>query len=154
MPSPKRARKRRTSWGVREISGTSTRAAPPSFRVLAMACRYTSVLPLPVTPCSRKGAYSPRRQAGEEPFQSLPLGNGQFTGDIRRYLLIAERIAEQFPLFFAQQTQIQQTVELRSTASEALAQYGGGDISLQADRVQHGKGLGSQGAKRRSAVSR
>ena len=48
--SPKRARKRATVWGVRDISGTSTMAPWPRERVRSVAWRYTSVLPDPVTP--------------------------------------------------------------------------------------------------------
>ena len=52
----KRSRKRATSCGVSPISGTSTRARRSCRRQCSTACRYTSVLPLPVMPCSRKGA--------------------------------------------------------------------------------------------------
>ena len=41
---------RRIIWGVRLISGTSTRARRPSARHRSMSFRKTSVLPLPVTP--------------------------------------------------------------------------------------------------------
>ena len=46
----KRRRKRSTSCGVKAISGTSTRAWPPAAIAAAMTRKYTSVLPLPVTP--------------------------------------------------------------------------------------------------------
>src|ERR1700729_1061145 len=49
-PALKRRRKRSTSCGVRAISGTSTSAWPPPAMAAAMTRRYTSVLPLPVTP--------------------------------------------------------------------------------------------------------
>ena len=55
----KRAAKRATSCGVRAISGTSTRACSPRATTSSIARRYTSVLPLPVTPCSRNDAYAP-----------------------------------------------------------------------------------------------
>jgi len=42
-----------SSWGVRLISGTSNSACPLRAMQAAAAARYTSVLPLPVTPCSR-----------------------------------------------------------------------------------------------------
>src|SRR6267143_1789213 len=42
-----------SSWGVRLISGTRTSAWPPRASTCAMRCRYTSVFPLPVTPCSK-----------------------------------------------------------------------------------------------------
>ena len=48
--SPKRPRKRATVCGVSEISGTSTMAVRPWASTPSMACRYTSVLPDPVTP--------------------------------------------------------------------------------------------------------
>ena len=51
--SPKRARKRATSCGVSAISGTRTMDPRPAARAAAMTRRYTSVLPLPVTPCRR-----------------------------------------------------------------------------------------------------
>ncbi len=51
---PNRRRTRLTIWGVNEISGTSINAVFPWWRALAIDCRYTSVLPLPVTPCKRK----------------------------------------------------------------------------------------------------
>ena len=49
-PELKRRRKRSTSCGVKAISGTSTRACPPAAIAAAMTRKYTSVLPLPVTP--------------------------------------------------------------------------------------------------------
>ena len=45
--------------GVRLISGTRISTCPPAAMHAAAAARYTSVLPLPVTPCSRKGANDP-----------------------------------------------------------------------------------------------
>ena len=61
--SPKRPRKRATVWGVREISGTSTMARRPSASVRSMACRYTSVLPEPVTPSTSTTRPSPAARA-------------------------------------------------------------------------------------------
>ncbi|MPN03016.1 hypothetical protein SDC9_150239 [bioreactor metagenome] len=61
LPAPysgaKRARKRASSCGVRLISGTITSAWAAGSRASAACtlCRYTSVLPLPVLPYSRKG---------------------------------------------------------------------------------------------------
>ena len=54
---PKRALTRSSSWGVRLISGTikSAWALGSSIRQRAMACKYTSVLPLPVAPNKRNG---------------------------------------------------------------------------------------------------
>ena len=52
MP-PKRARHSRPTQSVSAISGTSTSAVRPRASVASMARRYTSVLPLPVTPKSR-----------------------------------------------------------------------------------------------------
>ena len=52
--SPKRAKNWPATAGVRAISGTSSSAPRPSASTASMAVRYTSVLPLPVTPCSRK----------------------------------------------------------------------------------------------------
>ena len=46
--------KRPTSCGVSAISGTSRTAPRPSLRTSSMARRYTSVLPEPVTPCSKE----------------------------------------------------------------------------------------------------
>ena len=51
--SPKRAWNRATVCGVSAISGTSTITPRPRSSVSAAARRYTSVLPEPVTPCSR-----------------------------------------------------------------------------------------------------
>ena len=65
--SPKRARKRATSCGVSAISGTSTMVPRPLARAAAMACRYTSVLPEPVTPWSRKSFASPAAIAPSMP---------------------------------------------------------------------------------------
>jgi hypothetical protein len=45
--------------GVRLISGTRISACPPAAMHAAAAARYTSVLPLPVIPWSRKGAKDP-----------------------------------------------------------------------------------------------
>ena len=53
IPSPNRARKRPTSWGVSPISGTSTSTCLPRSSTVRVAPRKTSVLPLPVTPNSR-----------------------------------------------------------------------------------------------------
>ena len=53
-PSPKRAAKRPAACGVSAISGTSTIAPSPRSSAAAHAWRYTSVLPLPVAPASRK----------------------------------------------------------------------------------------------------
>ena len=54
---PKRARTRSSIWGVRLISGTMSKAwawgSVASMR--STACKYTSVLPLPVLPNSKKG---------------------------------------------------------------------------------------------------
>ncbi|MNT15863.1 hypothetical protein D3C72_1509400 [compost metagenome] len=57
MTPGKRARILPSSWGVRLISGTRIRICASSSRAStwAQACRYTSVLPLPVTPYSRVG---------------------------------------------------------------------------------------------------
>ena len=52
--SPKRARNQRTICGVSAISGTRMIALLPRRSVCRTALRKTSVLPLPVTPCSRK----------------------------------------------------------------------------------------------------
>nr|WP_238787671.1 hypothetical protein [Thiospirillum jenense] len=46
--------KRRCSCGVKPISGTSTSTCPPRASVVAIRRKYTSVLPLPVTPSSKK----------------------------------------------------------------------------------------------------
>ena len=54
--SPKLAFRRRIIWGVRLISGTSTRAVRPSSRQRWMSFKNTSVLPLAVTPWSRAAA--------------------------------------------------------------------------------------------------
>ena len=51
--SPNRAWNRPTVCGVSAISGTSTIAPRPAASVSCTACRYTSVLPEPVTPWSR-----------------------------------------------------------------------------------------------------
>ena len=52
-------RTRATSCGVRLISGTSISTWRPLANTGAAAARYTSVLPLPVTPLSRNGANAP-----------------------------------------------------------------------------------------------
>ena len=57
---PKRARNQFTICGVSEISGTSTMAVRPDWSVSRIARMYTSVLPLPVTPCSRNLPPPPR----------------------------------------------------------------------------------------------
>ena len=62
MGTPRRARNRLSSCGVRPISGTSTNACRSRDRQSLIAFRYTSVLPLPVTPSSRNGA-NPARAA-------------------------------------------------------------------------------------------
>ena len=49
----KRTAKRRIICGVSAISGTSTIAPRPAASAASIAARYTSVLPLPVTPWSR-----------------------------------------------------------------------------------------------------
>ena len=49
---PKVDFKRRIICGVKLISGTSTNALRPSSSVRSMSFRKTTVLPLPVTPCS------------------------------------------------------------------------------------------------------
>ena len=59
----KRRRKRRTVCGVSAISGTRTMAWRPCSRACANARRYTSVLPLPVTPWRRNVAASPASSA-------------------------------------------------------------------------------------------
>ena len=56
--SPNLARNMPSICGVSEISGTSMIAPRPAASVRAMTERYTSVLPLPVTPCRR---YAPGR---------------------------------------------------------------------------------------------
>ena len=61
--SPKRPRKRATVCGVNEISGTSTHAVRPAASVASMACRYTSVLPEPVTPSTSTTSPAPRCRA-------------------------------------------------------------------------------------------
>ena len=48
--SPKRARTRPSSWGVRAISGTRYTACLPVSRACSIALRYTSVFPDPVIP--------------------------------------------------------------------------------------------------------
>ena len=58
-PALKRSRKRATSCGVKPISGTSTNAWPPAAMAAAITRKYTSVLPLPVTPYSRYAAKRP-----------------------------------------------------------------------------------------------
>ena len=58
-PALKRRSNRSTSCGVSAISGTSTSTWPPRANARAMTCRYTSVLPLPVTPCKRCAANPP-----------------------------------------------------------------------------------------------
>ena len=55
----KRSRKRPSSCGVRPISGTSTSARRPCASTRSIRRRYTSVLPLPVIPCSTKAAKRP-----------------------------------------------------------------------------------------------
>ena len=57
--SPNRAETRRIIWGVSTISGTSTNAVRPRSRASATRCRYTRVLPLPVTPCKRTASGLP-----------------------------------------------------------------------------------------------
>ena len=49
---PKVDFKRRIICGVKLISGTNTRARRPSSSVRSMSFKNTTVLPLPVTPCS------------------------------------------------------------------------------------------------------
>ena len=58
--SPNRAANCRRSCGVSPISGTSTMALFPCSSACAISCRYTCVLPLPVTPNSSaaRGAFS------------------------------------------------------------------------------------------------
>ncbi len=55
----KRSRTRDSSCGVSPISGTSISACLPRARASSIKRRYTSVLPLPVTPCSRVTAKRP-----------------------------------------------------------------------------------------------
>src|SRR5256885_797767 len=54
-----RARTRSTSCGVSEISGTSSSTRSPSLNAFCAAARYTSVLPLAITPCSSVSALAP-----------------------------------------------------------------------------------------------
>ena len=61
--APKRSRKRPTACGVSAISGTSTIDARPRSSAAAHACRYTSVLPLPVAPKRRKLPPAPASRA-------------------------------------------------------------------------------------------
>ena len=56
---PKRLAKRASHGAVSAISGTSTSAWPPWRNAAAIASKYTSVLPDPVTPSSRNGAKPP-----------------------------------------------------------------------------------------------
>jgi hypothetical protein len=62
--SPKRATAARTSNGVKAISGTSTSTPRPASSARSATRKYTSVLPLPVTPWSRNGAKPPASIAG------------------------------------------------------------------------------------------
>src|SRR5580658_4722012 len=55
----KRSRNWPSSCGVRPISGTSTSALLPAASTRSTSRRYTSVLPLPVIPCSTKAANEP-----------------------------------------------------------------------------------------------
>ena len=57
--SPKRATSRLTRAGARAISGTSRMPRRPDATASSRAARYTSVLPLPVTP-SRRNSREPR----------------------------------------------------------------------------------------------
>ena len=60
MPTwPKRFSKRARVWGVSAISGTSTITWPPRANTGAILCKYTSVLPLPVTPSKSKTSKRP-----------------------------------------------------------------------------------------------
>ena len=61
---PNRRRNRRIVCGVRLISGTRTIASRPRATTRSMAARYTSVLPLPVTPCSRNVPNASASRAG------------------------------------------------------------------------------------------
>ena len=60
-----RCRTRSSSWGVRLISGTSisTWASGSCANTKAARRRYTSVLPLPVLPCSTNGPGSLSKRA-------------------------------------------------------------------------------------------
>ncbi len=49
--------KRETVCGVKEISGTKTIADFPSSTTFFIALKYTSVLPLPVTPSKTKTSF-------------------------------------------------------------------------------------------------
>ncbi|CAB5715808.1 Uncharacterised protein [Pseudomonas putida] len=60
MRALKRCSKRARVCGPRLISGISTRACLPASSVSRISCRYTSVLPLPVTPASRKAPKPPK----------------------------------------------------------------------------------------------
>ena len=57
--SPSTARNRPINCGVKEISGTSIIAPSPRSSTARRVRRYTSVFPLPVTPCSRISSGSP-----------------------------------------------------------------------------------------------
>ena len=81
--SPKRARKRAASCGVRAISGTSTSAPRPCCRASAIRRRYTSVLPDPVTPCSTKAA-KPLPQRARQRLQRRRLVQVQLRGLFQR----------------------------------------------------------------------
>ena len=52
---PKRRSKRPTVCGVRPISGTRISTCLPCLSTGSITCKYTSVLPLPVTPSSKNG---------------------------------------------------------------------------------------------------
>ena len=60
MLTAKRCLNRSSSCGVRVISGTSTNTCCPRSSTVRIICRYTSVLPLPVTPSSKKTPNCPR----------------------------------------------------------------------------------------------
>ena len=80
MPA-KRARKCASNCGVKLISGTRIKTLRIGLRVktCAVACKYTSVLPLPVTPC-RRMRQNQLAQRFDRPRSAVP--------DLRLLLLI------------------------------------------------------------------
>ena len=82
MSSPRRARRRPSSCGVSAISGTSTMLPRPRARAASIACRYTSVFPEPVTPCTSRGPPSPsiRRSSSATTAAWGPVSDGGASG--------------------------------------------------------------------------
>ncbi len=76
MSRPRRCRNSSATRGVRPISGINISAVLPRWSVASMRHRYTSVFPLPVTPCNKAGTNDSTGQGIEQFLQHSDLFRG------------------------------------------------------------------------------